>query len=829
MAVLRSNNWLGQQRVDVPHLRAVESSLCADFDVLAGNIIAGFQPVIVSGFDAITTGAVGQPATNLQINVANAVVMHTKATDSGTFLQVPSTRAAETLNSTNTRVKGGFTSSSTNYIGIDLVRSADSTTADLVQFLNPVTNIESPKDVPLGRTFDYVIYVSTQDFSATPNICPLAIVTTDSSNNVSAITDARNMMFRLGSGGSNPNALYTYSWPGGRTELGTNADFSAADKKIGSQKDWMNAIMTRLWEVGGGEHWYSNTGWQNVQLVRNGTSVFVSTGDYFEWVSSNLHWKSLRVVFSNSTGWFNDIADQTSDSTGLTDLADGQCIYVDLDRTTNRTGGTALVAVKGTTATLGTPLIPGSRMIIAWRIGSNIFTRGNSYYVGATFSVATTSSVGTVKLHQASLTPATPVALTDGDLNTASGVPQFDINRVLTIGVPTGGTNQTALLATGLGTGTGIQGTGGASNGKGIFGQGGGTTGTGVQGFGASNAGVGSGIGGNFQGGTNTGTSSESGTSAAGIVAQGPSSGYGPAIVTKQSATGNIAAQQRAQRSDGAPMATTDYLGFRSGWIFEHQFFNDIPTIAGGTSGNAAGWSAGTTTNARVGWSSPIGGGNLAGVWPGGAIYLVFTNPRTNTDTAYLQGPSYYNMTNNATFDPSGYFNQQVWSFEFVMAFEDTLSGADYWIGWSSATAPTLPTASVSTVCAGIKFKQSAGGTFGGDTQLQLLTGDSTTQSQISLNITPALDARYRIRLELHRSGSPYGACVRCFVNGALTTKTTNLPITSTLGGDMPFQFIAVSTVGASTTPRLQMGPIRVNGFLASSGPLTAGPTTSDV
>ncbi len=38
--ILRQQNWLGQQRVDAPHLRSLESSAAADFDVLAG-LIAG--------------------------------------------------------------------------------------------------------------------------------------------------------------------------------------------------------------------------------------------------------------------------------------------------------------------------------------------------------------------------------------------------------------------------------------------------------------------------------------------------------------------------------------------------------------------------------------------------------------------------------------------------------------------------------------------------------------------------------------------------------------------------------------------------------------------
>lgn len=655
MAVLRSNNWLGQQRVDVPHLRAVESSLCADFDVLAGNIMAGLAPVVVSGFDTITTGAIGQPATNVQVNVAGAIVMHTQATDSGTFIQIPSTRAAETLNSTNARVKGSFTSSAPNYVGIDLVRTADTTTADLVQFLNPVTNLESPKDVPLGRTFDYVIYISTQDFSATPNICPIAVITTDGSNNVSAITDARNMFYRLGSGGSNPNALYTYPWPGGRTELGTNADFSAADKKINSQKDWMNAIMTRLWEVGGGEHWYSNTGWQNVQLLRNGTSVFVSTGDYFEWVGSNLHWQSLRVAFSNSTGWYNDIADQTTDSAGLTDLADGECIYVDLDRTTNRTGGTALTAKKTFYATLGSPIIPGSRMVIAWRIGTNIFTRGNSYYIGATFNVATTTTVGTVKLHDASLTPATPVVYSDGSINVANGIVGLDANKTATIAA-TGGT---AALTVSGGGGVGVNSTGGPNGWGGTF-VGGATNGGGVsgtsQGTGIAVQGTANGTGIGVKGiGGGTGVVGTGGVGGIGVQGTGGTSGAGgdftggntaPAIQAHVSGTSNTGPLVKYLDTTAKGITYVDFTGYFNGPGFQwtESWVDYVYAYAaGGPSGatlpNSSRWTysspqASSQGNMFFNGGSMTFGNLVAGAYGSGYVALASTNAITQFNVA---------------------------------------------------------------------------------------------------------------------------------------------------------------------------------------------------
>src|SRR6185312_7303670 len=406
MSVLRQQNWLGQQRVDIPHIRAIESSICADFDVLAGRIMAGDTPMVVTGFDAVTVGMTGQPASTMQLVVANAVVMHPRATEAGTIFFVPADRPVEVLNSvTNPRVEGGFTANTVNYVGIDLVRSADATTSDLVQFLNPRTNAETPKDVPLGRTLDYVITVTTQDFSTTPGICPIAIVTTDSSNNVvsNGIVDARELFYRLGSGGSVPNVNYTYPWPAGRTENDNGTDYGVADKAITNMKDWADAVMTRLWEIGGGLHWYTPTNIINITMTRSGSTF--TNGQNFEWDGTNLHWKGLNILFDNTPGWQNTVIDVTVDTPGLTDLAAGDCIYVDLDRTMNAN----LNAAKAPLATLGSQLIPGSRIVLERRFGASIFTRGSDYAVGTTFAVATTTSVGLVQLQRTPGNPAAPV------------------------------------------------------------------------------------------------------------------------------------------------------------------------------------------------------------------------------------------------------------------------------------------------------------------------------------------------------------------------------------------------------------------------------------
>jgi hypothetical protein len=406
MAVRRQQSVLAQQRVDVPVFRAIESSVAADFDLLAGTIMANRIPAIVSGFNLITSG-VTQPSA-LQIQVANSVLMHYYATDSGTIFQVDADRANETLSTTNPKIQGSFLPGQTNYIGLDFSRASDPTTTDAVQFFDTDTNAEVTKTVPLARTIDYTIIISASDFDSNSGVCPLAKVTLDSNSVITSVQDARNILWRLGTGGSTPNTKNAYSWPAGRNEASSSDPFLGGDKAIGSMKSWMDAMMTRAWEMGGGEFWYSPTADRNVVMGRTG-SPFVSSGEYFEWSGSNLHWQGLTVTFANSTGIYNDISNQTGDSVGLTNLADGECIYVDLDRTQTRIRGTnSLNAVKASLSLLGTPDVPGSRWVIAWRYGSSIFTRDQSYAVGSAFKLATVSTAGMVRLSATDTGGATP-------------------------------------------------------------------------------------------------------------------------------------------------------------------------------------------------------------------------------------------------------------------------------------------------------------------------------------------------------------------------------------------------------------------------------------
>jgi hypothetical protein len=396
MSVLRNQNWQANQRVDLSHLRAIDSGVAGDFDVLAGKMLAGKKSVVVSGFDIIRTNAIGADAESLILTVAGSCCIHFSASESGSVFNVPDDRANEVLSPTNQRVVGSFIPNTYNFVGIDLVKEADDSTSDIVRIWESLTAQEVPALTPLARVMDYQIHISTVDFNATPAILPLFKVRTDASNHVTELIDARNLMFRLGAGGSAPSSVSPYSWPGGRNEASATFGYKSGDRAIPDMKSWCDAIMTRIWEQSGGaEYWYSPTSAINIRFCTTGPAY--STGTNFYWSGTDLAWRGLSIMFDNSTGSVNEIADQTTPVDGITDLDDGDCVFVDIVRSANKTGVNALVAQKGSLQNLGGGAIPGSRIVFAWRKGSEIFIRDQHFALGSTFIKASEIAAGNAR------------------------------------------------------------------------------------------------------------------------------------------------------------------------------------------------------------------------------------------------------------------------------------------------------------------------------------------------------------------------------------------------------------------------------------------------
>jgi len=261
MAIKRQNRILSQQRLTVPLMKAIESGVSSDFDDLLRGFVAGYStPYVIRGFFINILGnSFTQTADNLTLNAQNSGILHVRGTESGTILIVNGS-TAEALSTTNSKVKGAFVAGATNYISLSLVRTADPNSVDTVVLWDVNSSTERPKLIPTATILDYRINISTAGFGTN---LPIATVATNAGNIPTSIVDARNMIFRLGTGGAVPNPLYSYGWPGGRTEppvISTSSaqnPFFGADKQIATMKEWMDAVMTSIKEIKGTPYWFS--------------------------------------------------------------------------------------------------------------------------------------------------------------------------------------------------------------------------------------------------------------------------------------------------------------------------------------------------------------------------------------------------------------------------------------------------------------------------------------------------------------------------------------------------------------------------------------------
>jgi hypothetical protein len=284
MAVQRRVNWISQQRVDCPDMRAVESAASNDFDQLIQAFVTGStRTYVIRGFNILMAGAIGGAASGLQLNVDPGALLHTTSSQSGTILMVPTGTLPQQLNSaTNTIVDGSFAPSAINYVSIEYERFIDDTTSAQVYIWNPTTNNETTKNAPRAQILRYRIKITTATPAAT--YLPIATVITDSGNNVVSITDDRPLIGRLGSGGITPNPFNIYNWPQGRSENPSTSTsnsidpFSGGDKAIQNLKDWMDAVMSSIQEIKGTTYWYSASSSGSLETLREDLANTVITG-----------------------------------------------------------------------------------------------------------------------------------------------------------------------------------------------------------------------------------------------------------------------------------------------------------------------------------------------------------------------------------------------------------------------------------------------------------------------------------------------------------------------------------------------------------------------
>lgn len=200
-------------------------------------------------------------------------------------------------------------------------------------------------------------------------------------------------------------------------------------------------------------------------------------------------------------------------------------------------------------------------------------------------------------------------------------------------------------------------------------------------------------------------------------------------------------------------------------------------------------WNGFTTNGTRNQITSQ--GGPLAG---GGSMSTVFSSAvASDRSIIYAQQP---------------WVNPQTFS-SIVMEFEAQIgaspTGATIFFGLTDMNNGAGNAPSNSTPWVGLAARRDSSANW------QLLHGDGTTlvYTDTGIAIDPTKFTWIRVRLELHGTGSPYGACARLFFNDvqAGSNVTTNIPTFANLAGvGLTPQFGQVATAGSNSVAFI--GPV---------------------
>lgn len=351
-------------RVDVPHLKAIESGANFDFTSLLQAFVGTNSPYILQGFTVNNAPSlIGQNAQNMQINVASSIVWM-PSDPNGAFLNIPSTQANETLNSASSVVSGSFTANTINYVSVQFTRLTDPTTNDLVSFWDVDADVEFTKTVPLGLVLNYQFVINTSGFGTAS---PIAIVQTSLSNTIINITNAKGGLFRLGTGGTSPNPDNSWTYPQALenpltvSTLGGLDPFVGGDWGILNWKNWMDAVMTGLKLVNKSARWYypGSTGLPGLNLLDTwfdaDGSLITSAGMFAHSPSTPglISWTSainIRSIIGNLTYTI---------PTGSVTLADTQVAYVTLVRDQDFQPANTFTFTNGSTTVVSSTTITG--------------------------------------------------------------------------------------------------------------------------------------------------------------------------------------------------------------------------------------------------------------------------------------------------------------------------------------------------------------------------------------------------------------------------------------------------------------------------------------
>lgn len=270
MAVLGRVLIGSQQRVDLTDFLAIDSYSGGDWKYFVQSLTA--NPLVLKGFEVIDAPlSIG--TTGISIKVADSVVYAPSSTAGCFFYGLPEGNALSTPLVPELRV------SATNYVYLTL--TAEGVAQDSRAFwdvdLNGGEGGEFNQDVNTESVLRAQVGVSVSTFP--DGAIPLCKVTMNATV-ITSIEDCRDMMFRLGKGGVNPDPFYSYAWknepsatyarnetPNSIISSAQPTPFAGGDKNIATMKEWMDAVMSKLLEISGTTFWYEGTGGASIPTI----------------------------------------------------------------------------------------------------------------------------------------------------------------------------------------------------------------------------------------------------------------------------------------------------------------------------------------------------------------------------------------------------------------------------------------------------------------------------------------------------------------------------------------------------------------------------------
>lgn len=338
MAVLGRVLLNSAERIDLPDLLSIDSYGAGDWKYFMQSLVGTTKPYILYGFDVINPGnAIGLPT--CAFRVADSIVYYPGSAAGPFFYGLPDgNEASEPL-------VPQLRTNATNFVYLTL--STFETSVDTRALWDPDRNGgaggEFTQDINTESVIQAQLGISTGSFPV--NTVPLAIIVVGPTA-IETITDARDMMFRLGTGGIAPDAQADFAFPSlpdvnyARQEPGNTMSslsdpnpFQGGDKNIKTLKQWMDAIMTKLKELGGTTYWYEDTTTFSLYKLFHDAlaTAWKSKGSYTHSSATpgQLSWSEDLYIKSMATPV--DIVIRASGGSPIT-LSNEQVAFIDLVR-----------------------------------------------------------------------------------------------------------------------------------------------------------------------------------------------------------------------------------------------------------------------------------------------------------------------------------------------------------------------------------------------------------------------------------------------------------------------------------------------------------------